>query len=31
MPMNKSIWNALLNVIIAIAGAILGVIGGAAM
>ncbi|MCD8318818.1 MAG: smalltalk protein [Paraprevotella sp.] len=29
--MNKSIWNTLLNVIIAIASAILGAIGGSAM
>ncbi len=29
--MNKSVWNALLNVIIAVASAILGAIGGSAM
>lgn len=29
--MNKSVWNTLLNVIIAVASAILGAIGGSAM
>ena len=31
MPMNKTVWNTLLNVIIAVASAILGAIGGSAM
>lgn len=29
--MNKTVWNTLLNVIIAVASAILGTIGGSAM
>ncbi len=29
--MNKSVWNAVLNVLIAVASAILGVLGGSAM
>ncbi len=29
--MDKSVWNTLLKVIIAVAGAILGAIGGSAM
>lgn len=29
--MNKTVWNTLLNVIIAVANAILGAIGGSAM
>ncbi len=29
--MNKTIWNRVLNVIIAVASAILGVIGGTSM
>ena len=29
--MNKTVWNTLLNIIIAVASAILGAIGGSAM
>ena len=29
--MNKTIWNTLLNIVIAVASAILGAIGGASM
>ncbi len=29
--MNKSLWNTVLNILIAVASAIVGVIGGAAL